>query len=431
MLKEELIPQVQRRIAAHQAVLTDIFRELLKDTNADLGFLAFEDINGNLAIVANKGEFWYLSRDAGATGRAVTSGRPSITEPSSDSKFRETSSKVYSELIYPIAFSDHVIGAILLDNTKKVAFEAKNDYPIVERYIKQICAVLGGHDPWTFRTWWQEQQRLKRTSLFDAVHSIVHAVLDRRAKEVSDSMIEARVEHITHDGNLLLHNMVIGQMLSNRKSDRDTVASALRTGRRIERPAETKKYECLIPFPPEGPVLGIVTLFAETKESLPDEVVDEIESRMRELDYQHYAPALPSGHQGAEHYFNLVLAALTAPSSPAGARSSLETMARQASELCGEELQILVSFGPGTQTYKSDSVIITEEDVVVRELGAKVKIERFFCQVGREWLRCPVFVRDRLRGVVKVKNQDISRIYNSEIIVVVAILVAELLDRMR
>jgi len=431
MLREELIPKVQQRIPSFQSVLTDLFRALLKEANADKGFLAFEDINGNLAIAANKGDFWYLSRDAGATGRAVTSGTPSIADPSVDNRFKETSDRVHSELIYPIKYSGHVIGAILLDNLKKVPFEATTHYPIVERYITKICEVLGDEDPWSFRTWWQDQQKLKRMELLESVHDIVQTVLDQHAIEDNAASIEGRVEAIRHDGNLVLHGSVLGKFFSSRKSDREVVGRALRTGKLIDRPAESRKYECLIPFPMEGPVLGMVTLITPTKETLPVAVLNEIQQRVRELEYQHYAPALPGGRQGAEHYFRLVLTALTAPSSPVGATAALETLARQARALCGEELQVQVSFDTDVPSSITDHVVVTTPDAIIKELNAKEPIERFYCHTGHDWLSCPVFVRDKLRGIVRVRNRDISNLYNSEIVVVVAILVAELLDRVR
>jgi putative methionine-R-sulfoxide reductase with GAF domain len=436
MLREELIPHIQRRVPEFQSLFSELFRSLLSETNADEGFLAFEDLNGNLAIAANKGDFWYLSRDAGATGRAVTSGTPIIIkDPSGDNKFKETGGRVQSELIYPIKYKEtpHVIGAILLDNLKKVDFE-DTDLRTVGKYVAQICDALGDENPWNFRTWWQNQQKLKRKALLDRVHETVQSVLDRPIMEDGAAAIEGRVESITHDGNLVLHRSVLGKYHSARKSDRDLVGKALRTGKQVNRPAESRKDECLIPFPlnqEDGPVLGIVTLITPQDKELPAQILDDLMGRLRMIPYQHYAPVLPGERQGAEHYFSLVLTALTAPTSPKGATDALKKLARQARALCGEDIQIHVSFDGEAVAPKAEDVVVTTREAITRELNAREPIERFYCHTGHEWLSCPIFVRETLRGIVKVKNNDISNIYNSDMVVVIAILVGALLDRVR
>lgn len=435
MLREELMPQIQRRIPEFQSLFIGLFQSLLHDTNANEGFLAFEDVNGSLAIVANKGDFWYLSRDAGATGRAVTTGNPMIIkDPGSDSKFKETGSRVQSELIYPIKYKETsiVIGAILLDKLKKPDFE-EADLRTVERYIAEICDALGDGNPWTFRTWWQKQQNPKRSTLLDRVYEAVQSVLDRPAEDGA-AAIEGRVESITSGGNLVLHRSVLGKYHSARKSDREIVGQVLRTGKQVTRPAELLKDECLIPFPlnqEDGPVLGIVTLITPKETAIPADILNDLMGRLRKIPYQHYAPEPVGETQGAEHYFALILTALTAPTSPKGATEALKRLARQAGNLCGEDLQIYVSFDGEAVASGTDAVVVTTRENIIREFNAKEPIERFYCHTGREWLSCPIFVRETLRGIVRVKNNDISNIYNSDIVVVIATLVAELLLRVR
>ena len=72
MCREDPIRQVQQKVAEYQPQLTEMFLKLLAEAQADAEFLAFEDTNGRLAIAANKGDSWYLSRNADATGEAVT-----------------------------------------------------------------------------------------------------------------------------------------------------------------------------------------------------------------------------------------------------------------------------------------------------------------------------------------------------------------------
>ena len=72
MCREDPIRQVHQKVAEYQPQLTEMFSKLLAEAQADAEFLAFEDTNGRLAIAANKGDFWHHSRNADATGEAVT-----------------------------------------------------------------------------------------------------------------------------------------------------------------------------------------------------------------------------------------------------------------------------------------------------------------------------------------------------------------------
>ena len=90
MSRDDVLHQLQPKIATYQQQLTEIFFQLLGDLDADQGFLAFENLNGKLSIVANKGDYWHLSRDQGATGTAVRTGKPFITDPQTANVFQKT-----------------------------------------------------------------------------------------------------------------------------------------------------------------------------------------------------------------------------------------------------------------------------------------------------------------------------------------------------
>lgn len=428
---EGILQQIQSKIASYQAELSEMFLELLKEARAEQGFLAFENLNGKLGIVANKGEYWHLSTDQGATGAAVKSGRPSITDPDS-AVFQKTKTDPRSELIYPIKFSEEVVGAILLDKFKDT-FEEKVHYPIVRRYVDRIGEILGDLDPWNFRAWWRDQQRVKRTELFEGAQRCVQEVLDEARSGTNPSDLEGRVESITHDGTLVLEGQILGHAGSSRSGDRETVAYALRTGERQDRPAGITRHECHIPFPlDDGPVQGIVTLVAETSEELSTDVINRLERRLQGLYYKHFAPAVHSGRQGAEHYFNLVLLALTSPPSAKAAHQTLEAIAARAQALCAAELQILYAPEAGMEEYSPSQVEIASLEEILARLDDVGTIKRPVCITREGWLLCPVLVRGNIRGLVQVKSdpQGISNIYNSDIVVVVALLVAELLARL-
>lgn len=429
MGRDDILQQLQPKIASYQNQLTEMFFQLLGDVDADQGFLAFENLNGKLGIVANKGDYWHLSREQGATGAAVRTGKPSITDPKSANVFQKTDRDPYSELIYPIKFDDEVVGAILFDNIKHVPFEEGVHYPIVVRYIEKICEVLADEDPWNFRKWWQDQQRIKRTALFADAQRCVEEVFDEEKERAAG--LEARVESITSEGTLVPEGPVLGRSGSSRRSDRETVATALRTGEKIERPAGISRYECHLPFPLEGPVLGIVTLVAETQADLPLQVIEALEKRLQRLEYQHYAPAMPSGRQGAEHYFNLVLLALTSSTSPSAAHDTLDLIARRAQALCAAQLQIIYAPARAGIEVSTDRVVIASPEEARAMLGEESKVERPYSQTRDEWLRCPIIVRGDICGLVQVRSDKdgISNRYNSDIVVVVALLVAELLAR--
>jgi hypothetical protein len=423
---QEIIQELQPKIATYQSQLTDMFEELLKEARADQGFLAFENVNGKLGIIANKGDYWHLSTDQGATGEAVKSSRPSITDPKS-AVFKETGTNPSSELIYPIEFSEEVVGAILLDKFKGEKFEDKTHYSMVARYVTRISEVLADANPWNFRAWWQEQQRSKRNELFERAQRCVEATL---AANVSD--LEGRVESITREGTLVLEGPIIGRSGTSRPGDQETVAAALRTGEKAQRPAGVTRHECHIPFPLEGPVQGIVTLVAEKEGDLSANVIEDLERRLQELDYQHFAPALNSTRQGAEHYFSLVLLALTSPPSLEVAHQTLESIAARAEALCADKVQILYVPDSEDVQYSSAHLGVATLDQILARLDEPGTIKRPHCLTREGWLRCPVLVRGNIRGLVQVKSDPhgISNIYNSDIVVVVALLVAELLARL-
>jgi hypothetical protein len=429
MSRDDVLHELQPKIASYQHQLTEIFFNLLADVDADQGFLAFENLNGKIGIVANKGDYWHLSRDQGATGAAVRTGKPSITDPKSANVFQKTDRDPYSELIYPIKFQEETVGAILFDNIKDTPFEEGVHYPIIARYIEKICQVLADDDPWNFRKWWQDQQHIKRKALFEDAQRCVEEVFDEE-KELATAL-EARVESITPEGTLVQEGPVLGRSGSSRRSDRETVATALRTGEKIERPAGISRHECHVPFPLEGPVQGIVTLVAETQEDLPLEVIEALEKRLQRLEYQHYAPAMPGGRQGAEHYFNLVLLALTSSTSPSAAHETLDLIAKRAQSLCAAQLQIIYTPESADNELSTDRVVITPLEEVRTMLGEESKLERPYSQLRDEWLRCPIIVRGEVCGLVQVRSDKdgISNRYNSDIVVVVALLVAELLAR--
>lgn len=427
---EGILQQIQSKIASYQEELSEMFLELLKEARADQGFLAFENLTGKLAIVANKGEYWHLSTDQGATGAAVKSGRPSITDPDS-AVFQKTKTDPRSELIYPIKFSEETVGAILLDKFKDT-FEEKVHYPIVRRYVDRIGEILGDLDPWNFRAWWRDQQRVKRTELFEGAQRCVQETLDEAKSGTNPSDLEGRVESITHDGTLVLEGQILGHAGSSRSGDRETVAYALRTGERKDRPAGISRHECHIPFPLDGPVQGIVTLVAETSDDLSADVINSLERRLQGLYYRHFAPAMHSGRQGAEHYFNLVLLALTSPPSAKAAHQTLEAIATRAQALCAAELQILYVPESEVEEHSPSQVEVASLSEILSKLDDAGNIKRPLCISREGWLLCPVLVRGKTRGLVQVKSdpQGISNIYNSDIVVVVALLVAELLARL-
>src|SRR5438105_167630 len=135
MRREDILLELQPKLAKFQRELTHVFDALMVETEAEQGFLAFENLNRSLGIVANKGEYWHLSRDQGATGQVVTSGHASITDSKSIG-FQKTERDPYSELIYPVRYSDEVVGAILLDNFRAVKFEERRDYPTLMKYCE-------------------------------------------------------------------------------------------------------------------------------------------------------------------------------------------------------------------------------------------------------------------------------------------------------
>lgn len=429
MGRDDILQQLQPKIATYQNQLNEIFFQLLGDVDADQGFLAFENLTGKLGIVANKGDYWHLSREQGATGAAVRTGKPSITDPKSANVFQKTERDPYSELIYPIKFSEEVIGAILFDNIKEVPFVEGVHYPIVARYIDKICEVLADEDPWNFRKWWQDQQHIKRSALFADAQRCVEEIFDEEKERAT--ALEARVESITPEGTLVQEGPVLGRSGSSRRSDRETVATALRTGEKIERPAGISRHECHVPFPLEGPVQGIVTLVAETQADLPLGVIEALEKRLQRLEYQHYAPAMPSGRQGGEHYFNLVLLALTSSTSPSAVHETLDLIARRAQSLCAAQLQIIYAPQSATIELSTERVMIASQEEARAMLGEESKVERPYSQMRGEWLCCPIIVRGDIYGLVQVRSDKdgISNRYNSDIVVVVALLVSELLAR--
>lgn len=437
MSQLEALQQLQPKIASYQAQLTKLFDELLGESGADQGFLAFEDLNRHLSIVASKGDYWHLSRDQGATGAAVNSGKPSITDANA-TIFKPTDAEPISELIYPLRIEgvDEPIGAILLDNvTKNVRFTPEHHYPMLERYERRIAEILSEADPWNFRKWWESQQRIKRDDLFSTAHRLVQQSLDDAARGAAGApALEARVEEVTADGSLRLFGSVMGQSGAARPSDADIVSAALRTGQPTERPAGITRYERHIPFPLSGPVQGIITFVSQEDDGCPDELVDALLTALQALDYRHYAPTSLAGRpMGAEHYFNLVLQALTASASPTLVHATLEQIADRAQALCAADLQIVYAPTGGEDGYTSERVRRETLEVILKEFEAEGAVSRPFCRKHGDWLRCPILVRGEIRGLVQVQSEGdrVSDSYNSEIVVVVAMLVSELFTSLR
>jgi hypothetical protein len=428
---QDVLLELQPKLAKFQRELTHVFDALMLETEAEQGFLAFENLNRSLGIVANKGEYWHLSRDQGATGRVVTTGHPSITDSKSIG-FQKTERDPYSELIYPVRYSDEVVGAILLDNFRAVKFEERRHYPILIKYCEKINEILLDRDPWTFRKWWQEQQSSKRGDLFDSAQRVVQEALNEANRVAPSSELEGRVESITHQGTLALVGAVMGRSRSSQSDDRETINAALRTGRKSEREPPVSRYEYQVPFPFRGPVVGIATLVAEKQENLPSAAINTLEKGLQRLEYRLYAPAVPrSGPQGAGHYFRLVLLALTSPTSPVIAHEILEAIAEQAERLCDAKLEIHYVPEDSTITYSSHGVKVTSLDDIQSRFIEAQKIERPYCMLDQGWLVCPILVRGEVRGLVQVESDvdGIGDIYNAELVVVVALLVTEMLER--
>jgi len=430
MRREDILVELQPKLARFQRELTQVFFALMDEAEAEQGFLAFENLNKSLGIVANKGEYWHLSRDQGATGVVVRTGHPSITD-SKSRDFQKTERDPFSELIHPVWFSDEVVGAILLDNFRPVKFEERVHYDIVEKYCKKISDILEDQDPWGFRKWWQEQQVAKRDDLFEDAQRIVREALAVANKVSPASDLEGRVELITHEGTLALVGNVMGRSGSSRPDDREAVIAALRTGQTTQRTPPVSRYEYQVPFPLRGPVQGIATLAAEKKEALPAESIKVLEQGLQKLEYQHYAPASPRGRQGAGHYFHLVLLALTSPTSAVLAHETLDTIAGQAEDLCAEQFQILYAPEDPKITFSTGNVLVVSLDDIRAKLDEPDKIERPFCALSEGWLRCPILLRGELRGVVQVLSDEngIGDIYNRDIVIAVALLVEGILAR--
>jgi len=419
------VQEVQRKVAASQDVLRDIFLKALEAVGAEQGFLAFEDSNKCLSIVVSRGAYWHLPSNIGLAGKVFISGKPLISDPN-DPSFKATEGGIFSEMILPIFMGDHAVGILLFDNLKQVRFKKSPDQDTAEVYCRKIRDILEQREPWGFREWWIGHQRRKHERLIESLQRALGPFIGR----IQD--VEGIIAYVSEDGKMDRPRR-FGESSASIAFGGEPVEAAVRTGAPVLVDEPLTKYECVVPFPLNGPIVGVIRLQSYKEFSFGRDTLQKIEEIVEATYYDHLSPAATAGGPEYEYYFKLIHLGLSEPSTHLGLNGSLMEITDIIKLLCDADVRVGIALDDliDEDTNDESQVFYDRRESLMERFNQPIGSRPRSLEEG-DWLRCPVFVGREFIGVVEIEAKGpIDDKFNGQLAEIAAVVVGELMKRYR